>query len=302
METIAPPSPQIEMALRFASNGWPVLPLRSRGKEPDPRHAPRGQYSATLDPDAILAWPANANVGLVMGPTSGLVCVDIDTPDGRERLEAQGCELDKTLRSMTANGSHHIYAIPPDITTEISFPLPRIGDVKSGGYIVSPPSVHPSGIVYSFSREMYDGEEFFVEPAPDWLLAMLRKRLAARGRALPTTAAAPSERARVYATVPRQVEEQMRRVRVWALRKAAEGECRHGLLVYIALRAAAHGMPPERTRETLSHWANEASKLKPRRIDADEVARAISWAYARPAGKLDTAIIAELHERLHHGK
>lgn len=131
---------------------------------------------------------------------------------------------------------------------------------------------------------------------------MVRRRTEARAKARPTTATAPAKRAKIYTLIPRHVEEQMRQIRIWALKQAAQGQCRHNLLLYIALRAAAHGLPPRRTQDALLHWAREVSKLKPRSIEPDEVARAISWAYARPAGRIDTAIIHELHERMSNAK
>lgn len=85
----------------------------------------------------------DANVGLVLG--RGLFAVDIDSAVGRERLLAAGIELPADAPTVTTGKGVHVYlsGSAPD----------RIGlvpgvDIRGVGYVVAPPSVHPSGAEY----------------------------------------------------------------------------------------------------------------------------------------------------------
>lgn len=70
--------PLAAAALRAAAAGWAVFPVRPRGKTPAVRS---WEHVATLDPDRILAWWADAawNIGVAVG-RCGLLVVDLDVP------------------------------------------------------------------------------------------------------------------------------------------------------------------------------------------------------------------------------
>ncbi len=155
------PNELLEAALRYASWGWHVFPLRPRGKLPliSKKAGGRGFYDATTDAATIERWwhdCPNANIGVATG-VSDLVVLD---PDGEEGLalmrRASGGDLPRTLTSRTGRdqGYHLIYrarlaagepAIPSFQKRGIKL------DVRgSTGYIVAPPSIHENGRVYTF--------------------------------------------------------------------------------------------------------------------------------------------------------
>jgi len=141
-------------ARRYAEKGWPVFPLRPRGKKPLTDH---GFKDATTSPDLISnwwrRWPA-ANVGVATGRASQLLVIDVDPRNGGdetlEELEAQLGPLEARVEALTGGGGRHLYFEysdnPPDRWPK---GLGAGLDLKSdGGYVVAPPSVHPSGGTY----------------------------------------------------------------------------------------------------------------------------------------------------------
>jgi hypothetical protein len=78
------PSEFLEAALRYARNGWAVLPLN--GKIPRTAH---GVKDATTDPEVIQSWWGrwpNANIGLATGFHFFVLDVDIRSR-GDESIE-----------------------------------------------------------------------------------------------------------------------------------------------------------------------------------------------------------------------
>ncbi|GGV34378.1 DNA primase [Streptomyces griseoflavus] len=156
-------------ALAYAQHGWSVFPLA--GKTPAiPRvhevgHPCRGEcgqhghgyHDATRDLDQISAWwrrYPSAGIGLPCAP-NGLAVVDVDPRNGgREtlyRLERDHGTLPGTLMQITGgDGLHLVYAHPGrDLPGKLG---PGV-DVKSNGYIVAAPSLHPSGARYAWAGD-----------------------------------------------------------------------------------------------------------------------------------------------------
>lgn len=142
----------LDSALAYAAHGWAVFPCRPRGKMPITAH---GVKDATTDPDKIEAWwtdTPDANIGIATGAPSGIWVVDIDGEAGLQslrRLATIGHELPMTVSSGTGHGTHLFYAIPPGATIRNRAGVWAGVDIRGdGGYVIAPPSLHPSGKTY----------------------------------------------------------------------------------------------------------------------------------------------------------
>lgn len=147
-------------ARAFAAKGWHVFPVK--GKEPLVRW--REPYQ-TLGG----RWADATGLGVGCGE-SGLVVVDIDAPDAQTELERMlGRTLDsyETLTASTGKGTHFYFAAHGDPVTNARGAIPHGIDIRGdGGYVVLPPSQHPDGGTYRWTRRADP------QPLPDELRAL----------------------------------------------------------------------------------------------------------------------------------
>jgi Bifunctional DNA primase/polymerase, N-terminal/Primase C terminal 1 (PriCT-1) len=160
---------------RLAARGFPVFPCRVRGKTP---LTPRGCLDATTDITIISRWRAKwpeANVAIATGGRSRLLVVDIDGDEGEaslRSLEAEHGPMPASVEVITGGGGRHIYLRMPD-GGALSISAGKLGagiDTRgSGGYVLAPPSRHPSGREYVWSVDCADA----IADAPAWLIEKL---------------------------------------------------------------------------------------------------------------------------------
>lgn len=164
----------ISAALTYAASGLPVFPCVPRGKEPA---ISRGFYAATTNPQTIrrLWRQSDCNIGIPTGSVSGVWVLDIDGDDGEANLhalEARHGALPATREVISGGGRHLWFAYN---TGEIPSTAGRIGsgiDVRcDGGYVIAPPSIHPSGRAYRWVDEAAQ-----LADAPAWLIERARRK------------------------------------------------------------------------------------------------------------------------------
>jgi hypothetical protein len=168
-------SAMMDASLAYAALGWHVFPLLERDKRP--RFA--GAYKrATTDPAQIRRWWRqwpDANIGLATGAVSGLWVLDVDGELGEQswvELVRPWGGAPETRMVATSKGYHLYWRLG-----SAADPGRRIGvrpglDVIGGqGYLLAPPSVHPSGRTYDWM----DDQAELVE-APTWMLQTLMAR------------------------------------------------------------------------------------------------------------------------------
>jgi len=161
-------------ALAYAARGWHVFPCRPRAKEP---LTPHGHLDATTDPAIIQAWwrrHPTANVAIACRP-SGLLVLDEDPRHGGDlslsALLHEHGSLPTTVTCQTGGGGTHHYFRHPDSLD----PVGNIGDgldVKSAGYVLAPPSVHPTGAAYEWEASG-NPDDVAVAVMPPWLLTLV---------------------------------------------------------------------------------------------------------------------------------
>lgn len=111
------------------------------------------QTRSTDSPEDVAGWlRAGYNVGLLLGPTSGVVDVEFDNPAGLEQLAAFGITDIRTPTWRSARGEHRLFR------WELWHPLTAVAhvddlEVRIGGrsaQSVLPPSIHPDGQPYEW--------------------------------------------------------------------------------------------------------------------------------------------------------
>ena len=169
----------IDVALSYLDLGWSIIPLKPHDKVPHFALLPKDEAGkATWAPfqenpparDQVAEWwtrAPEANVGIVTGEVSGIIVQDLDGPEGLSTAHRNGIPVTPTSR--TGHGLHLIYRHPGHEVPNSSKRLPGVDVRGDGGYIVAPPSVHPSGAVYQWQVT----PDTALADAPDWFYAAL---------------------------------------------------------------------------------------------------------------------------------
>lgn len=188
----------IEAALQWASEGIPVFPVA--GKIPRTEH---GCKDATTDEAQIQRWwreHPDSGIGGATGAPCGCWVLDLDGPEGLAelaRLEEEHGALPATRRVRTGGGGLHLwFRMPPDRQIGNRARVRPGVDVRgTGGYVVLPPSGHPSGGRYSLLDDSPPTD------APGWLLDLVSKPAKQSPKKAPNGFTKPSERRRLLGMV-----------------------------------------------------------------------------------------------------
>lgn len=172
-------------ALSYADRGWHVLPLAPGHKRPACKN---GVYDATTDIEDIREWPDKSNIGIACGEVSGIVVLDVDPRNGGhkslDRLLRRHGELPRTQRVETGGGGEHYYFRYPESGIKKGVVADGLDLVSDGGYVVAPPSLHPSGSHYRWRETRGDRPPPLAE-LPAWVRAELGNDGGLAGFSLP---------------------------------------------------------------------------------------------------------------------
>jgi hypothetical protein len=132
--------------------GFNVIPLKARSKEPVIKWSEFETRKTTEE--ELKQWfsKEDVNVGIVCGSVSGnLIVLDFESLEAFKRFLGKTPEelAVSTIVVKTARGYHLYVKTDKPIS---SFKIPELQlDVKGeGGYVVAPPSIHPTGVKYEF--------------------------------------------------------------------------------------------------------------------------------------------------------
>ncbi|HET9627204.1 MAG TPA: bifunctional DNA primase/polymerase [Kofleriaceae bacterium] len=174
-------------ALFYAQRGWPVFPVAPARMNGEGGKVPRikaWQDVASTSPEQIIDWwekMPTSNVGVLCGPRSGLLVVDLDFKpdrgiDGRASLatlEAVHDPVPLGPRVCRGSGSLHVYfAYDPRLGNSVGN-VPGIDVRAEGGFVVGALSFHAS----SGDRYLWvEGTaELPLPMIPTWLVDELSK-------------------------------------------------------------------------------------------------------------------------------
>jgi len=160
-------------AKKYLEQGLSVIPLKYKDKAPLIPWKEYQERKPTIE--EIEKWFGDnkpKNIGIVCGKVSGnLVVLDFDNKEELSKFIVElprGVyeKIEKTMRVETGKG-YHIYLRLPENMNIRTIPRVKDGvDIKGeGGYVVAPPSIHPSGKTYQLKTPIE-----IVELTPsDWL-------------------------------------------------------------------------------------------------------------------------------------
>ncbi len=164
-----------QAAIRYLAKGWSVLPLRHSDKRPLIQWQMLQQTRA--DTATVEHWFAHwpdANIGIVTGEISNLIVLDVDHKHGGDdslvQLERRFGTLSETVEAYPGGGGRHLYFTHPGDFTPNRTGLAQGIDLRGdGGYVVAPPSRHPSGQLYAWVPGR-SPEEIAPAALPRWVL------------------------------------------------------------------------------------------------------------------------------------
>jgi hypothetical protein len=154
-------SASLRSALEAAERGEAVIPVC--GKQPA---TPNGYKGASRAPSRITATfnaaPNATGYGIATGTRSGLMVLDIDTPEALTEAKRRGLPETRTVK--TGRGVHLYYRLPEGLELRSRDLAPGLELKAEGRYVVGPGSAHPDGGRYTVVKDLSVAE------APAWLL------------------------------------------------------------------------------------------------------------------------------------
>jgi hypothetical protein len=169
----------IAEALKLAQLGWSLIPLKPHSKEPlVPWKALQKRKLTEPEIADLFEQYPDANIGVVTGTISRIFVLDADAPEVVKRWGTPETPIAETSR-----GRHYYYQLPDSAVPSIVGVADGVDIKAEGGYVVAPPSVHPSGRCYQWVIPPRGLDPFGAEPAPPpaWLMELLSKHRARSG-------------------------------------------------------------------------------------------------------------------------
>jgi hypothetical protein len=264
----------LRKALEYAESGFSVIPIRAGTKKPLCAWKEFQQRRPT-ESEVGKWWQENpdAQIGLVTGKVSGnFAVIDFDSSDAYGRFwGSKAAQLESETCVVTTARGRHVWV--RTLNPPPSFKIPGLVDVKGeGGYVVGPPSIHPSGRKYEFANPDIPFSKVMTvqEDLEDWfwkkaaILGYVRRDYSALHVAehSVTIKAALSREKKCISEM---------------LSGVGEG-CRNAAAFALALEWKLHGVTEEEAIQRIHEW-NKANK--PPDPDETSLAKTVESAFAR---------------------
>jgi hypothetical protein len=157
----------------LAARGLFIFPCAPAAKTPACAH---GCWDATTDVITIQAWwreNCDYNIGVATGAASNIFVVDVDggaAETALRRLEESYGVLPETVEAITPRGRHVYFRYPQTPVRNSAGKLADGIDIRGeGGFVIAPPSMHPSGRRYCWSVDSAKALAW----APQWLVSKI---------------------------------------------------------------------------------------------------------------------------------
>ena len=182
-----------QLAASYAARGWQIVKLWGcdgpavctcwKGKDcATPGKHPVGeqwQLRTTSDEDEVLSWfdgGKPVNIGLLLGPRSGVVDVELDGPEAIKAWNNLGLGEIWTPTYTAGRGPHRLFRwseeLPAVAVRKVLGIEVRIGNGGNAAQSVIPPSTHHTGKVYEWVSGM-SPDDVELQPLPERLVNLL---------------------------------------------------------------------------------------------------------------------------------
>jgi hypothetical protein len=189
------PLTTLDHAKEYNNLGWKVFPLKSRSKEPFLKWR---EFEKKPPSDRQLeSWFKDRpfNIGIITGKASEIIVVDFDSKNAIERYRHEISDPYDTMHQYTGQGLQAFYRHP---NTEIPnrAKLFEATDIRGdGGYVVAPPSTHPSGKIYTWGNlNPFDSPDDIQSIPDELLVALSQGNRASSESPLPKKSLSPTDR------------------------------------------------------------------------------------------------------------
>ena len=142
--------PTLKEALDYLRRGWCVIPIKAGTKRPNLRTWTQYQTKRPSE-SQVRKWfeSGKNNIGLICGSVSGgLTVIDFDDEELYRSFEWDNPKLASTLPTVKTGRGYHVYCRTGHTKTK------KMdgggGEIKASGYVLAPPSIHPSGAGYKW--------------------------------------------------------------------------------------------------------------------------------------------------------
>jgi len=144
--------------------GFSVIPV---GRDKKPLIDWKEFQTRYPSPEELEKWFSDGknNIAIVTGPISEIAVLDIDGEEGEESIKQNKLYLPPAPCVKTGKGYHYYFKYQNGVRN-FTRRYPGIDLRGEGGYVLAPPSVHPSGAIYEWIIPL---EEDLPE-LPDWVL------------------------------------------------------------------------------------------------------------------------------------
>ncbi len=138
------------IALEWHRNGYSVFPIQRGGKRPLVKWSTYASAPAPV-PQLLRWFKGDVNMAVACGGQMHLTVVDFDTQQGyykmlsRTSTEIRGI-INRTYKVKTGRGLHVYFNVESRSRKNVEDKIDIKGD---GGYVLVPPSLHPSGSIYT---------------------------------------------------------------------------------------------------------------------------------------------------------
>lgn len=161
----------LEKAIAYHRLGLGVIPIKAKSKNPPLVQWEQFQRRRPTEDEITKWWTdwPDANIAIITGAVSGIVVLDIDGAEGMDTV--RGKHLPPTPSIKTGRGTHYYYKHPGGHVKNFVGAQPGLDFRGDGGYVLAPPSIHPSGARYEWALPFNDSDD--LADAPGWLLNLV---------------------------------------------------------------------------------------------------------------------------------